>query len=112
MLRHVIVRPSVSEYSSFVVIETKKDGGMRFCVHYRKLNEQTCIDKYPLPRIDDALDSLTRAQYFTTLDLASGYWQLRVNEEDISKTAFACHRGLFEFVRMPFGLCNAPAMIQ
>ena len=73
MLCHGIVRPSVSEYSSPVVIVMKKDGGMRFCVDYRKLNEKTRIDQYPLPQIDDALDSLTGAQYLTTLDLASGY---------------------------------------
>ena len=80
MLWHGIVRPSVSEYSSPVVIVMKKDGGRRFCVDYRKLNKQTRIDQYPLPRIDDALDSFTGAHYLTTLDLASGYWQLRVNE--------------------------------
>ena len=85
---------------------------MRFCIDYRRLNEQTKIDQYPLPRIDDALDSLSGARYFSTLDLASGYWQLRVAEEDIEKTAFSCHRELFEFVRMPFGSCNTPATMQ
>ena len=112
MLKHGIVRPSKSPYSSPVVIVTKKDGGMRFCIDYRRLNDQTKIDQYPLPRIDDALDSLSGAWYFSTLDLASGYWQLQVADEDIEKTAFSCHRGLFEFVRMPFGLCNAPAIMQ
>ena len=76
MLKHGIVRPSKSPYSSPVVIITKKDGGMRFCIDYRRLNDQTKIDQYPLPRIDDALDSLPETRYFSTLDLASGYWQL------------------------------------
>ena len=76
------------------------------------MNEQTKIDQYHLPRIDDALDSLSGARYFSTLDLASGYRQLRVSEEDIEKTAFSCHKELFEFVRMPFGLSIAPATMH
>ena len=112
MLCHGIVHLSVSEYSSPVVIVTKKDGGMRLCVDYRNLNKQTRIDQYPLPRINDALDSLNGAQYFTTLELASGYWQLCVNEENIAKTAFACHLGLLEFICMPFGLCDVLATMQ
>ena len=112
MLRHGIVQPSKSSYSSPVVIVTNKDGSMRFCIDYRRLNKQTKIDRYPLPRIDDALDSLSGARYFSTLDLASGYWQLRVAEEDIEKIAFSCHSGLFDILRMPYGLCNAPAIMQ
>ena len=81
MLKHGIVRPSKSPYSNPVVIDTKKDGGMQFCIDNQRLNEQTKIDQYPLPRIDDALDSLSGARYFSTLDLASGYWQLHVAED-------------------------------
>ena len=90
-----IVHPSKSPYASPIVIVTKKDGSMRFCVDYCQLNKQTKVGQYPLPCIDDALDSLTGARYFCTLDLASGYWQLKVADEDIQKTAFSCHRGLF-----------------
>lgn len=80
----------------------KKDGTLRFCVDYRKLNSVTKVDLYPLPRIDDALDKLQGADYFTTLDLVSGYWRVELDPEDAEKTAFATPGN-----RLPFGLCNA-----
>ena len=79
---------------------------------YRKLNAATRKDAYPLPRIDDTLDSLGNSKWFSTLDLTSGYWQVEVNPEDRCKTAFCTSEGLFEFQVMPFGLCNAPATFQ
>ena len=79
---------------------------------YWKLNAITKMDAYPLPRIDDALDVLSHMNYFTTLDLVSGYWQVKMSESSAEKTAFSTAEGLFEFVVMPFGLCNAPATFQ
>jgi len=89
-----------------------KDGSARFCVDYRKLNELTRKDAYPIPRIDDTLDTLSESKWFSTLDLLSGYWQVEVEEADREKTAFSTQHRLFEFKVMPFGLCDAPATFQ
>lgn len=104
-----IVRPSTSPYASPIVVVKKKTGEVRLCVDYRALNRKTYKENFPLPRIDDQLDSLAGYQYYTVLDLASGYYQISINEEDRYKTSFVTPDGQFEFNRMPFGLANAPA---
>ena len=110
MLRDEVIRPSTRPWASPVMMVKKKDGSMRFCVDFRKMNDATIKDAHPLPRIDDTLESLYGAQYFTTLDLKSGYWQVPIKEEDKEKTAFRTSSGqLYEFNQLPFGLCNAPA---
>ncbi|UYV74293.1 hypothetical protein LAZ67_11002900, partial [Cordylochernes scorpioides] len=112
MIENHIVKPSESPWSSPVILVRKKDGTWRFCVDYRRLNKITKKDVYPLPRIDDALDSLAGSSYFSTVDLRSGYWQIEVDEKDREKTAFITPDGLYEFQVMPFGLCNAPATFE
>jgi len=106
------ITPSQSEWASNIVIVKKKDGSLRFCVDYRQLNERTVKDSYPLPRIDDCLDCLGGAKWFSTMDLRSGYHQVAMDERDKDKTTFVTRRGTYCFNVMPFGLCNAPATFQ
>lgn len=107
-----VIELSDSPWSSAVVLVKKKDGTQRFCVDYRALNDRTVKDSYPLPRIDDTLDALVGARWFSTLDLKSGYHQVEMAEEDKPKTAFSFGQGLWQFNVMPFGLCNAPGCFE
>ena len=112
MEQNNVVRKSDSAWASPIVLAPKKDGTLRFCVDFRALNAVTRKDAYPLPRIDDILETLQDVKYFCHLDLASGYWQVKMSEQDIPKTAFCVPGGLYEFLVMPFGLTNAPPTFQ
>jgi len=103
-----VIEPSTGEWASPVVMVPKPHGSVRFCIDYRKLNLMTVKNSYPIPRMDECIDSLGGSRVFPTLDCSAGYWQIPVAEEDKHLTAFTCHSGAWKCVRLPFGLCNAP----
>lgn len=107
-----VIEESVSPYAAPIVVVRKKDGSLRLCVDYRRLNEVTVKDAFPLPRIQDTLDSLAGAQYFSSFDLAAGYHQIKVRKEDRPKTAFVTPFGHYQYVRCPMGMTNSPATFQ
>ena len=112
MLEKGVIEPGTSPWSSPVVLVRKKDGTVRFCVNYRQLNAVTQFDAYPLPRIDETLEALGGAKFFSTLDLLSGYWQVGLTDDARLKSAFTVRGGLYLWNVMPFGLSNAPGTFE
>jgi len=112
MLKLKVIEPSHSAWASPVVIVPKKNGKARFCVDYRRLNNITKKDAYPLPGMEDCLDSVGDAKVFTSLDCTAGYWKVPLRPADREKTAFTTHAGIYHWLSMPFGLTNAPATFQ
>ena len=112
MVEAKVVRPSTCEWASSFVVVPKKDGLPRFCVDYRRFNAVTKKDSYPIPRMEDCIDSLGDARVFSTLHCNAGYWQIPMVLDEIDKTAFICHMGTYEYLKMAFGVTDAPATFQ
>jgi hypothetical protein len=107
-----IIRPSVSPWAAAVVLVKKPDGSWRFCVDYRELNKVTVRDSYPLPRVDDYLHAVEGNIWFSIMDLTSGFFQIPIHPDDVKKTAFITHAGLFEFTKLPMGSKISPPVFQ
>ena len=112
MLKPGIIEPSSSPWASPVTLAPKSDGSWRFCNDYRRLNDVTVKDSYPLPRMDDLFDILRGAEWFSVIDMKSGFGQVEMHPDDKEKTAFCTTGGLWQYNVMPFGLCNAPATFE
>lgn len=113
MAEKSLIEPSYSAWSAPAVLVPKRDGSMRFCIDYRRLNQLTVPDSHPLPRIDDTLDALGGSKWFSTLDLKSGFHQVSIAEEDRPKTAFSIPgSGLWQWRVLPFGLINSPSVFE
>ncbi len=112
LLAEGYIQPSSSPYGHPVLFIKKKTGGLRMCIDYRSLNKQTVKNRYPLPRIDDLFDKLQGSEVFSSIDLQSAYYQVRLKPEDVPKTAFTTPQGLFEFKVLCFGLTSAPGTFQ
>ena len=112
MRKYGIIEPAASPWASNVVLVKKKDGTLRFCIDYRRLNSVTRQDSYPLPLINNCLNALSKSSWYSTLDLRSGYYNIPIAEEDRDKSAFVTRSGCYRFTVMPFGLTCAPSVFQ
>ena len=113
MLDGGAIRPSKSPWCNAIVLVRKKDGTLRFCIDFRRLNARTKKDSFPLPRMQETMESMVGAQFFSSMDLKSGFWQVRMSEKSQQYTAFTVESlGVYEFLWMPYGLCNAPTTFQ